>query len=46
MDYTKIEGNLPYKLNHFANVPINKNRAKFFKTVNEGKSIIKGTKVK
>lgn len=44
IDYTKIEGDLPYKLNHFANVPINKNRGKFFKAVNEGKSVIKSMK--
>lgn len=24
MYYTKIESDLPYKLNHFANVPVNK----------------------
>lgn len=41
MDYTKIEGNLPYKLNYFANVPVNKNCAKFFKAVNEEKSVCK-----
>lgn len=41
MDYIKIENDLPYKLNHFANVQINKNREKFFKAVNEGKSVIK-----
>lgn len=44
MDYIKIENDLPYKLNHFANVPVNKNRAKFFKAVNEGKSVIKSMK--
>lgn len=33
IDYTKIEGDLPYKLNHFANVQVNKNRAKFLKKV-------------
>ena len=44
IDYKKIEGDLPYKLNHFANVPVNKNREKFFKAVEEEKSVIKSMK--
>ena len=44
MGYIKIENDLPYKLNHFANVPVNKNRTKFFKAVNEGKSVIRSMK--
>ena len=44
MDYIKIENDLPYKFNHFANVPVNKNRDKFFKAVGEGKSVIKSMK--